>query len=74
MQEQVNRKDVDKDHIHQCKTKLDILLEQMDDLSKAFNELLFDVKNGRKKIKVYRQMKMYNDASLNPVLYKKNID
>ncbi len=74
MQEQVNRKDTDKDHIYQCESKLDILIEQMNDLSEAFNELLFDIENGRKKIKVYRQMKMYNDASLNPVLYKKDID
>jgi hypothetical protein len=48
-----------------------VLLEQKEDLSLAFNQLIEDVLEGRKYMKVYRQMKMYNDESLNPVLYKK---
>ncbi|CAG5078453.1 DUF4254 domain-containing protein [Parvicella tangerina] len=69
MQEQVNRKDADQEHIQKCQQKLDILLEQQEDLSASFDELLTDYEAGNKKIKVYRQMKMYNDDSLNPVLY-----
>ena len=71
MQEQTERKDVDTGHINNCKIKLSILLEQQQDLSNSFDDLLDDLKKGIKKIKVYRQMKMYNDSSLNPVLYKK---
>ena len=71
MQEQTERNDVSEEHINNCKTKLSILLEQQKDLSQSFNELLNDLEKGIKKIKVYRQMKMYNDSSLNPVLYKK---
>ena len=71
MQEQTERSDVSEEHINNCKTKLSILLEQQKDLCQSFNELLDDLEKGTKKIKVYRQMKMYNDSSLNPVLYKK---
>lgn len=52
-----------------CKFKLAILLEQQKDLSKSIDELLSDIKNGNKYMKVYKQMKMYNDPKLNPVLY-----
>jgi Mg2+ and Co2+ transporter CorA len=69
MQEQVDRKDAAPEHIAKCQQKLDILLEQQDDLSASFDDLLEDYKQGRRQIKVYRQMKMYNDDSLNPVLY-----
>lgn len=69
MQEQVDRKDASPEHITKCKQKLDILLEQQNDLSHSFDELLNDYSKGNKRIKVYRQMKMYNDDSLNPVLY-----
>lgn len=69
MQEQVNRTDASDEHIQKCQQKLDILLEQQDDLSASFDELLSDYQQGNKRIKVYRQMKMYNDDSLNPVLY-----
>jgi hypothetical protein len=71
MQEQTERKDADAEHIAKCKAKLDVLLEQQVDLSKAIDQLLDDIKAGRKYMKVYRQMKMYNDPSTNPVLYKK---
>ena len=71
MKEQTERKDADAEHIAKCKAKLDVLLEQQVDLSKAIDQLLDDIKAGRKYMKVYRQMKMYNDPSTNPVLYKK---
>ena len=71
MQEQTERKDVSEEHVNNCMKKLSVLKEQQEDLSQSFNELLDDLENGVKKIKVYRQMKMYNDSSLNPVLYKK---
>ncbi len=70
MQEQVNRKDAPSDHLKKCQDKLAILLEQQDDLTASFDQLLQDFSDGKKKIKVYRQMKMYNDDSLNPILYK----
>ncbi|QLE00086.1 DUF4254 domain-containing protein [Galbibacter sp. BG1] len=69
MQEEVNRNDVGKEHIEKCQQKLDILLEQKKDLGTAIDELLTDIENGDKYMKVYRQMKMYNDESLNPILY-----
>ena len=71
MEEQVLRKDVNQDHIKECKEKLMVLQVQQNDLSKAFDQLLEDYKNGLKKMKVYRQMKMYNDEKLNPELYQK---
>lgn len=72
MQEEVLRKDVDQAHIHKCQLKLDILLEQQKDLSTSIDELINDIQAGRKRMKVYRQMKMYNDPSLNPVLYNQS--
>ena len=71
MQEQVERKDATEEHRQRCKEKLDVLLEQQVDLSTAIDQLLEDIEQGRKYMKVYRQMKMYNDASPNPVLYQK---
>ena len=71
MQEQVDRKDADKEHRERCRMKLDVLLEQQKDLSTAIDQLLEDIAEGRKFMKVYRQMKMYNDPTTNPVLYKK---
>ena len=71
MQEQVDRTDSDASHKEKVEQKLAVLLEQKEDLSLAFNQLIEDVMEGRKFMKVYRQMKMYNDESLNPVLYKK---
>jgi hypothetical protein len=71
MEEQVNRKDVDDLHLRKCSDKLAILREQQTDIIQSFNDLLNEFAAGSKRIKVYRQMKMYNDASTNPVLYKK---
>ena len=72
MQEQVDRTDADEEHRERCRLKLDVLLEQQKDLSTAIDQLLEDIAEGRKYMKVYRQMKMYNDPATNPVLYKKN--
>lgn len=69
MQEQVERKDADEEHIARCQAKLSVLLEQQVDLSTAIDQLLDDITAGRKYMKVYRQMKMYNDPATNPVLY-----
>lgn len=71
MKEQTERTDATEEHLQKCKDKLAILLEQQTDLSSAINQLLDDIKEGRKYMKVYRQMKMYNDPATNPVLYKK---
>lgn len=71
MQEQVERKDVEAEHCEKCEAKLNILLEQQVDLSAAIDQLLADIEQGRIYMKVYRQMKMYNDPATNPVLYKK---
>ena len=71
MQEQVNRQDATAEHISKCQAKLNVLLEQQVDLSLAIDQLLEDIEAGRKYMKVYRQMKMYNDPNTNPVLYKK---
>lgn len=71
MREQVERGDATEEHRHKCQAKLDVLLEQQVDLSMAIDQLLDDIQAGRKYMKVYRQMKMYNDPATNPVLYKK---
>ena len=71
MQQEVDRTDTTKEHHEQCQTKLSILLEQKKDLSLAIDQLIVDIENGRKYMKVYKQMKMYNDPALNPVLYAK---
>ena len=70
MEEEVNREGVTKNHKIECNLKLDILLEQRIDLSKAIDSLLEKISKGEKRMKVYKQMKMYNDKELNPVLYK----
>lgn len=69
MQVEANRTDAQPDHLAKCKAKLDILLEQRTDLIAAIDQLLEDIASGRKYMKVYRQMKMYNDPDTNPVLY-----
>lgn len=69
MQEQVDRQDASDEHRARCQAKLSVLLEQQVDLSTAIDQLLDDIETGRKYMKVYRQMKMYNDPSTNPVLY-----
>jgi hypothetical protein len=71
MKEQTERKDVSEEHLAKCQTKLAILLEQKTDMQMAFDQLMEDILYGDRKMKVYRQMKMYNDASLNPMLYQK---
>ena len=71
MKEQVKREDASAEHKATCQKKLDVLLEQRKDLSTAIDELMEDIEAGRKYMKVYRQMKMYNDVETNPVLYKK---
>ena len=69
MQQEVDRTDATPEHIAACQAKLDVLKQQHIDLSTAIEELLEDFKAGNKYMKVYKQMKMYNDESLNPVLY-----
>ena len=71
MREQTERTDADAAHIAKCQAKLDVLLEQRIDLTTAIDQLLDDIAAGRKFMKVYRQMKMYNDPETNPVLYGK---
>ena len=70
MNEEANRAEASQDHRDKCKVKLNILLEQRSDLSTAIDDLLKDIENGDKFMKVYKQMKMYNDDELNPVLYQ----
>jgi chromosome segregation ATPase len=70
MQIETNRADATEEHKKASAQKLNILLSQRDDLSAAIDQLLNDIKHGRKYMKVYRQMKMYNDETLNPILYK----
>jgi hypothetical protein len=70
MKEQTERKDAPADHIQKCQQKLNILMEQRSDMKTAYDELIEDIANGNRRFKVYRQMKMYNDASLNPMLYQ----
>ena len=69
MKEQVDRSDASDEHIDKCQKKLNVLLEQQVDLGTAIDQFLDDIKAGRKYMKVYRQMKMYNDPSTNPILY-----
>ena len=71
MREQTMRTGVPHEHTARCRERLAVLLEQERDLSTAIDTLLDDIAAGRKCMKVYRQMKMYNDPSTNPVLYKK---
>jgi len=74
MQQEVERKDIDAQQLLNCREKLRILLEQQNDLSIAIDQLLTDIEAGRKYMKVYKQMKMYNDPNLNPVLYGKKVN
>lgn len=71
MREEANRPEASDEHRANCQRKLDVLLEQHQDLSTAIEELIEDIAAGRKYMKVYKQMKMYNDEELNPILYKK---
>ena len=69
MREQATRTDATEEHRNKCQGKLDVLLQQRVDLSTAIEQLLADFEAGRKFVRVYKQMKMYNDPSTNPVLY-----
>ncbi len=71
MECEVNRPDATPEHVAKCRNKLNVLLEQRTDLTSAIDALLDDIAAGRKYMKVYRQMKMYNDTDTNPVLYQK---
>lgn len=71
MEEEANRSDASQEHRIKCQSKLDVLLEQRVDLSGAIDQLLKDIESGDKFMKVYKQMKMYNDEELNPVLRNK---
>ena len=71
MQQEVDRSDATPEHKGKCEEKLRILLEQKKDLCVALDQLLADIGAGRKYMKVYKQMKMYNEPALNPVLYGK---
>lgn len=71
MQEQVDRTDVCQEQHDKCAAKLAVLQEQLQDMTTSITQLLEDYASGERIMKVYRQMKMYNDPMLNPVLYKK---
>ncbi|WBL22398.1 MULTISPECIES: DUF4254 domain-containing protein [unclassified Zunongwangia] len=71
MHEEATREDASTDHKEKCQAKLDVLLEQRVDLSSAIDQFLKDIESGDKYMKVYKQMKMYNDDELNPVLRNK---
>ena len=71
MDEEIQRADVEDEHRKKCSGKLSVLNDQRNDLKKSLETLLADLNNGKKRLKVYQQMKMYNDENLNPILYKK---
>lgn len=71
MREEAERTDASDDHRKKCQEKLNVLLEQQKDLSTAIDQLLEAIANGEKYMKVYKQMKMYNDDEMNPVLRSK---
>lgn len=73
MQQEVNRKHATTEHTSACEKKMHILLEQQKDLSTAIDELLQEIEQGKKYMKVYKQMKMYNDPTLNPILYANHV-
>ncbi|MBU0701012.1 DUF4254 domain-containing protein [bacterium] len=69
MNEETKRNDVSLEHIEKCQDKLIILKEQLEDLGNCLKVLLEEIFNGKKRLKIYRQFKMYNDPALNPQLY-----
>ena len=71
MRIEVARNGVEAAHTRRCWQKLQILLEQQKVLSQSIDELIVDIARGLKSMKVYKQMKMYNDESLNPILYNR---
>jgi hypothetical protein len=70
MHEEATRPDASDEHRAKCQEKLNVLLDQKNDMFTSISELLTDIENGDKYMKVYKQMKMYNDEDLNPVLYQ----
>ncbi|MBS7320021.1 MAG: DUF4254 domain-containing protein [Myroides sp.] len=70
MNEEATRKEASEDHRAKCQAKLDVLLDQKNDMFVSISQLITDIENGEKYMKVYKQMKMYNDEELNPVLYQ----
>jgi hypothetical protein len=70
MNEEVTREEATAEHRAKCQEKLNVLLDQKDDMFISISQLVEDIENGDKFMKVYKQMKMYNDADLNPVLYQ----
>ena len=71
MDEEIQRPNVVDEHRKKCSVKLSVLNDQRNDLTKSLETLLADLNNGKKRLKVYQQMKMYNDENLNPILYQK---
>ena len=71
MDEEIQRPNVADEHRKKCSVKLSVLNDQRNDLKKSLDTLLADLNNGKKRLKVYQQMKMYNDENLNPILYQK---
>ncbi len=67
---ETNRLDASENHKSNCSLKLAVLIQQRDDLSTAIDELLDEISSGKKYMKTYKQMKMYNDQELNPILRK----
>lgn len=70
MEQEVARTDASAEHLEKCNLKLSVLLQQREDLSTAIDQLIADIEAGNKYMKTYKQMKMYNDPALNPILYK----
>jgi len=70
MNEEANRNEATAEHRAKCQEKLNILLDQKNDMFISISQLVEDIENGDKFMKVYKQMKMYNDEDLNPVLYQ----
>ena len=70
MAEETTRSNASAAHVKNCQEKLDVLNQQNQDLCKAIDQLLKDIESGEKYMRTYKQMKMYNDEDLNPVLYK----
>jgi len=70
MEQEVTRTDASPEHLEKCNLKLSVLLQQREDLSTAIDQLIADIEAGKKYMKTYKQMKMYNDPALNPILYK----
>lgn len=70
MSEEANRLEATPEHRAKCQEKLNVLLDQKSDMFVSIGQLIEDIENGDKYMKVYKQMKMYNDEELNPVLYQ----